>query len=521
MLPNKITLKDKIDVLYNDVLYTQSVCKHLMGRCPEKNTPIKTTKQFINECKEIWGDKYDYSLVQYIGSLKPIKIIYDGVIFEQIASSHINGLKPELNMNRDWFIKRSKDKWGDKYDYSLVEYTNCKSKVKIIYKKTGEIYEQTPEGHLKNAPENIHLSIRRTTEKFIEESIKIHKDKYDYSLVNYYTNNIKVDIICKKHGIFSQVPQSHLIGNGCKKCGFENSSREHKPKYTTAEFINEAKIIWGDKYDYSLVDYKNCKTKIKIIFDGIIYEQTPISHFKYPPERFLNQEIFLIKAKRKWGDKYDYSLTNFIDSRKTIKIKFNNEIYEQLPCNHLNYAPELRNTKSQDEFINESKKIHNNKYNYDDVIYSNIATQVTINCPKHGKFKQKPYNHLKGSGCKKCSESFGEKTISNFLDINNIQYIREHKFDDCKYIQLLKFDFYIPSFRTCIEFDGIQHFTPIEYFGGIKAYESLVIRDKIKEQYCEDNYINLIRIKYDKIDNIEEILKENLKVLLELKNTNL
>ena len=464
LLPNKITHKDKIDVLYNDVLYTQSVCKHLMGRCPEKNIPIKTHEQFINECKEIWGDKYDYSLVEYIGSLKPIKIIYNGVIFEQIASSHINGLKPELNMNRDWFIKRSKDKWGDKYDYSLVEYTNCKAKVKIIYKKTGEIYEQTPEGHLKNAPENIHLSIRRTTEKFIEESIKIHKDKYDYSLVNYITNSTKVNIICKKHGIFSQVPQSHLIGNGCKKCGFENSSREHKPKYTTAEFINEAKIIWGDKYDYSL--------------------------------------------------------TNFIDSRKTIKIKFNNEIYEQLPCNHLNYAPELRNTKSQDEFINESKKIHNYKYNYDDVIYSNISTQVTISCPKHGKFKQKPCIHLKGSGCKKCSESFGEKAISNFLDIKNISYIREHKFDDCRYIQLLKFDFYIPSFRTCIEFDGIQHFTPIEYFGGIKAYESLVIRDKIKEQYCEDNYINLIRIKYDKIDNIEEILKENLKVLLELKNTN-
>ena len=65
--------------------------------------------------------------------------------------------------------------------------------------------------------------------------------------------------------------------------------------------------------------------------------------------------------------------------------------------------------------------------------------------------------------------------------------------------------------RTCIEFDGKQHFQPMEFFGGMKAFESLKINDKIKSDYCEDNYIDLIRIRYDQIDDIHQILWDNLK----------
>jgi len=84
----------------------------------------------------------------------------------------------------------------------------------------------------------------------------------------------------------------------------------------------------------------------------------------------------------------------------------------------------------------------------------------------------------------------------------------------------LPFDFYIPSARTCIEFDGKQHFYPIEHFGGLKTYERLKINDKIKNDYCEDNYINLIRIRYDQMDNIEKLLSDNLKIYLKHKDEN-
>jgi very-short-patch-repair endonuclease len=515
LLSNKLTYKDKIKVLYNDVLYEQSVSKHLLGRCPEKNTPSKTTDDFISEARQIWGNKYDYSLTEYNGALCKVKIIFDGIIFEQIASSHLRGLSPEANMNLDWFIKKSKDKWGDKYDYSLVEYKNCNEKVKIIYKKTGEIFTQTPSNHLNYAPENINLTIRKTNENFIKDAINIHGDKFIYDKVDYISNQKKVIIGCKIHGYFEQSPQSHLNTKvGCKKCADENRDREYKPKYTTEEFILESKSKWGNKYDYSLVSYVNSRTKVKVIYDGIIYSQTPASHLKYPPERYMDQDIFLIKAKRKWSDKYDYSLVRYVSTKVPVKIIYDGIIYEQLPHNHLIYAPELKNKTTKSEFIERGNEIHNFKYKYDKLQYENDRSKVLITCPIHGDFRQTANAHLRGCGCKKCSESYGEKEISKFLDKFSIKYIREHKFEGCRNIYPLKFDFYIPSMRTAIEFDGIQHFQPLQIFGGTEAFEKLKINDRIKEDYCEDNYINLIRIRYDQIDDIYRILWENLKTFI-------
>lgn len=98
-LSSKITLNDKIEVEYNGEIYNQSVSKHLMGRCPEKNIKRKTTEQFILEAKQIWGDKYDYSLTEYTGALNNIKVIYNGIVYEQRASSHLQGLSAEFRSN--------------------------------------------------------------------------------------------------------------------------------------------------------------------------------------------------------------------------------------------------------------------------------------------------------------------------------------------------------------------------------------------------------------------------------------
>jgi len=511
-LSNKITSNDYIDILYNDIMYKQKVVKHItLGRCPEKNTPTKTTEQFISEAKEIWGDKYDYSLVDYKGALNKVKIIYDDFIFEQIPSSHLKSA-PEFNFGREYFIKKAIRKWGDKYDYSLVDYKNCKSKVIIILKETGELFEQTPTLHLSGSPEN--KIIKSDTSKFVNKSNKIHNFKYDYSKTKYTLSRNKILITCPKHGDFYQVANSHLRGMGCKRCGDLDKNRIYNKKYSTSDFIDEAKLRWGNRYDYSLVNYVNSKTKVKIIYDDIIYEQMPMNHLKYPPERFMDQEIFLIKAKRKWGDKYDYSLVEYKSTKETIKIIHNGIIYEQLPHNHLIYSPELRNKLSTYEFIKRSIEIHNSKYLYDKVVYESEKNKVTIICKIHGEFKQSASVHLRGSGCKKCSESFGEKIISNYLNMKNIKYIREHKFKDCFNTHPLRFDFYIPSMRTCIEFDGIQHHQPIEHFGGIESYNRLKINDKIKNDYCEENYINLVRIRYDQIDDIDQILWNNLKTFI-------
>ena len=100
-LSDRITLNDRIEIEYNGEVYNQSISKHLMGRCPEKAIKRKTTEDFILESKQIWNDKYDYSLTEYTGALNNIKIVYNGIVYEQRASSHLLGLAPEFRSNEE------------------------------------------------------------------------------------------------------------------------------------------------------------------------------------------------------------------------------------------------------------------------------------------------------------------------------------------------------------------------------------------------------------------------------------
>ena len=337
---------------------------------------------------------------------------------------------------------------------------------------------------------------------FLEKARAIHGYRYKYP--NIGSDIMQMDIIdvVYENVIYKQRVVKH----------FKGSRPEQKTKQKTTEcFIQEAKEVWGNKYDYSLTIYKNARTKVKIIYDNIIYEQWPNGHLqKYPVEGYLDQEVFIQKSIKKWGNKYDYSLVKFKDAKVKVDILFNGIVYKQSPSNHLNYAPEKINRRTNEEFVRDSNLVHDFKYSYDKTLYTTNLNKVTITCPIHGDFLQTPSVHLR-SGCPHCNESKGEKEISKFLNKYNITYDRQHKFPDCKNIHPLPFDFYIPGKRTCIEFDGQQHYQPLPFFGGLPAYESLKINDKIKSDYCEENYIDLIRIKYDQIDDIYQILWNNLK----------
>lgn len=126
--------------------------------------------------------------------------------------------------------------------------------------------------------------------------------------------------------------------------------------------------------------------------------------------------------------------------------------------------------------------------------------------------------HLKNNiGCPICSSSKGEKIIREYLENNSINFKQEHKFEDCKNKRSLPFDFYIPQYNLCIEFDGIQHFKANNYFGE-KEFELTQKRDNIKNSYCKKNNINLLRIPYWEIDSIEDILDEEFERVRELNN---
>lgn len=98
--------------------------------------------------------------------------------------------------------------------------------------------------------------------------------------------------------------------------------------------------------------------------------------------------------------------------------------------------------------------------------------------------------------------------VAQILENNNIQYVPQYRFDDCKYKGQLSFDFYLPEYNICIEYQGKQHYVPIEYFGGQKNFETQIHRDNIKKEYCNKNNILLIDIPYtyNSIDTISQYL---------------
>jgi hypothetical protein len=152
--------------------------------------------------------------------------------------------------------------------------------------------------------------------------------------------------------------------------------------------------------------------------------------------------------------------------------------------------------------------VHNHQYDYSRTTYTLANEKVEIVCKEHGIFKQKANNHLNGKGCPKCKESKGETIIRVFLENNNIYYEKEKTFPDCVYKSNLKFDFYLPEKNTCIEYDGIQHYHAIDFFGGEVNLEQTKIKDAIKTHYCVNKNIHLIRISYIDKNNIKKILNQ-------------
>jgi len=419
------------------------------------------------------------------------------------------------------FIKDAIKIHRNKYDYSLVNYINNRTNVIIICPIHGK-FLQTPTSHLENhgCPSCSNVKKLNTSE-FIKRAKIIHGGKYNYSLTNYVNIRTKVEIICHIHGKFSQIPSKHLSGNGCSKCS---------GKFLNTDlFITKAKKIHRNKYDYSLVKYKLNKQNIKIIcpLHGI-FKQTPNTHLKGSgcpicSENFLNTDLFKIKAKKIHGNKYDYSLVKYKLSNKKIKIVCSiHGIFEQTPNSHLRGKGCPKCTgKTTDKFIKEAKHIHGNKYDYSKVNYTGSQNKVKIVCKKHGIFEQTPKNHLSGSNCPKCKGSSGEIYILNFLDNNNIKNIIQYRFKECINKLPLPFDFYLNNYNTCIEFQGEQHFRPIDFYGGIKKFKQFKKNDRIKEKYCKENKITLIIIfkknwnskKYYFVDFYNNIHKNISKIL--------
>lgn len=298
--------------------------------------------------------------------------------------------------------------------------------------------------------------MKRTLEEFIERARKVHDAKYDYSKSVYKNCDEKLIIICPIHGEFEQTPTNHYYGKGCRKCGRKITGDKIRV-LTTDEFIKRAKEIHGNKYDYSLIVCETYKSKVKIICP-------------------IHGEFVCLAGAHIRG----HGCRKCYFKKKSL---------------------------SKEEFIERARKVHGDKYDYSLVEYVKNRVRIKIICPIHGVFEQEPSTHMRGSGCNKCCSSKGEGLIKNILEEKNIGYIEEYIFNDCLSIKQgrLRFDFFIPSKNMVIEFQGKQHYEPIVRWGGESRFLVQKKNDEIKRNYCKKNNIQLLEIKYD--DNINEILK--------------
>jgi len=205
----------------NHGVFEQTPNVHLTGSgCPECNSVKISTEDFIKKCKDKHDNFYDYSLVDFKGVANKIKIICpDHGEFEQRASNHVAGQRCPYCANQKWtnemFIKKAKDIHGDKYDYTSVNYENAHKKIIIKCPEHGE-FEQIPWNHLSLKEGCPYCGKNKSNmELFLKKANFVHRNKYDYSLFIKYTNNReKIRIICPDHGEFIQNLNNHLNGQG-------------------------------------------------------------------------------------------------------------------------------------------------------------------------------------------------------------------------------------------------------------------------------------------------------------------
>lgn len=364
------------------------------------------------------------------------------------------------------FISSAKEIHGDKYGYDKTVYSKISEKLTVTCKRHGD-FLVTPGNHVYNKQGCKHCHVESkysNLETFIEQSRKVHGDKYDYSKSIYVKAHSKLIVICPEHGEFTIDPHHHKLGIGCYHCGRNKITESNKD--TTESFVEKAKEVHGNKYDYSKVIYEFSNKKVNLVcIKHSDFFMTPNSHLSGQGCKKCGHEMLSKKFRR--------------------------------PIT---------------EFIEKANKVHDYKYNYSEVSYTNSTTKINIVCPIHGVFSQTPAGHLTGSGCWSCGSSKGEKFISRILKEKNINFIREFRLPEILHVKY-RYDFWLPDHNLLIEFHGGQHYFPVDYFGGEESFKQTKQRDIFKKMLAKETRRNLVVFNYKQFRNPRYLKQLILKIL--------
>lgn len=447
----------------------QSHLKSKTGGCPicsqEARSQSNTVdaEDFFRRCREIHHNKYDYSEAVYTGTRNKITVICPiHGRFEQTANEHVRGAGcPQCRIieaserNRstvEEFIEKARAVFGNRYDYSQFEYVNDRTPGIIICPDHGP-FLKTPSHHLRGqgCPRCSKRNHQRTQEETVAECRAVHGDTYDLSKVTYNGSSGKITVGCRLHGDF-RISWGHFLnGQGCPKCRYIKSAQS-KTK-TTEKYIEEARAIWGNRYDYSKVNYTKGYEKIEII----CREHGPF-----------------------W-------------------IAANNHISSVHPqgcpvCGRI--SCDSQRSMSSEEYFSRCRVVHNNRYDYSHAVFDGVGSKIDIICPIHGLFTQNAGNHLYlGHGCPKCGMStpYYERELTEFIQSKGYEVIQH----DRQALDGLELDIYVPSLRFAIECNGIFWHSEVRKESDYHLKKTLL---------CEEKGIRLFHLFDDEWKDKKEIV---------------
>lgn len=435
------------------------------------------------ELKNLLGE--DFSLISYVGSQKSATFLHKNcgeftTSWQSIKNNPYcrrcklgkekRKVSSLINKTRDKYEKLLKD---ENSDFEIIEYSGFSKKSVIRHNACGRVYSiifSNFWAYKKCAKcEKDSISLEKV---FLKKYGHIFENRNYTYLGGYRGSSTKIDIKCNEcNSIYSVNARNFYANNVDCKCRRRITGSNQYTKATTTEQVIQE----------NLRKLQNKFIELKLN-----------DEFEVKWETFVNNSSVLLVKHRKCG--------------RTLSKTANKILLGS--CRYCSNKHQL----SPDEYKNKVKTITNDKYIcLDD--YKNNQTKLMhkhIVCERSWLCAPVKFVN-EGVRCPTCTkyESKGERKIREFFEKHNIEYSEQYKISDCKNIYSLPFDFAIfvnKELKLLIEFDGKQHFQPVELFGGYENFKKLQKNDNIKNKYCQDNNIDLLRISYRSINKIDEIL---------------
>lgn len=363
------------------------------------------------------------------------------------------------------FIERAREVHGNRYSYAKTRFVGLSKKLAITCGVHGD-FETLAFQHLRGSNcIKCAGKAKLTKEEFIEKAKAVHGDRYDYSRVDYLNNSTPVEVICHEHGPFFPKPINH-IGNksGCPACS-------GCKRTTLDDFITRARAVHGNKYDYSMVEYRDVDAQVTIIcpehgeFRQVAYDHTKghgckvCGVAKCASSRRLGTAEFVRRAVAFHGDRYDYSKSKYTHIKGKVEIicKEHGPFWQMADGHTIKHGcPRCVGLApvSREQFIELAIAVHGDEYDYSGTEYESFISKASIACKVHGVFWQVAKTHASGHGCPKCAReattSAGENEVSEWLKSVGFGIVR----NDREVLDGFEIDIYIPSRKVGIEFNS-------------------------------------------------------------------